>query len=274
MEHIEPTLLPPPVSRAAEPVPRPGFAARRGGILVRALLVAAVLAAAAGGAYFGLRRLFYREVPARPPLSIVPAGSQPLFPSLPVAPTPVPPAPTSLTPPRVAAPEPLPGSDALLAPAAPILAQDQDPPLHREFGTFLAGTGRDVTALSDAQRIALFGEFLEWRSRQNPTAMTPAVRPFPRIVIHVPLGSAAAEALSAQLLTRLGSRPGTVEARHVAETPSRPSIRYFHPEDEPVARQAAAWMADTGLNWTVRDFSSFQPRPSRGTIEVWLPRAN
>lgn len=101
----------------------------------------------------------------------------------------------------------------------------------------------------------------------------PSLRSDPRIVIHVPAGSAAAEALSARLLKTLAARPGTVEARRVADTPTRPSIRYFHPEDEPAARQAAAWMADTGLNWALRDFSTFQPRPSRGTIEVWLPRA-
>ncbi len=101
----------------------------------------------------------------------------------------------------------------------------------------------------------------------------PSPRSDPRIVIHVPVGSAAAEAVSAQLLKTLAARPGTVEARHVADTPTRPSIRYFHPEDEPTARQAAAWMADAGLSWAVRDFSAFQPRPSRGTIEVWLPRA-
>ncbi len=94
----------------------------------------------------------------------------------------------------------------------------------------------------------------------------------PRVVIHVPAGSEATAALSAHVLASLGSRPGTVELRRVAETPNRPNIRYFHPEDEAIARQVATQMADTGLPWTLRDFSTFLPRPSRGTIEVWLPR--
>ena len=94
----------------------------------------------------------------------------------------------------------------------------------------------------------------------------------PRTVIHIPADSAAAAALSAKLLRTLGARPGKVEARVVADAPTRPNIRYFHPEDEAVAKQVAAWMADTGLDWALRDFSMFQPRPSRGTIEVWLPR--
>lgn len=100
----------------------------------------------------------------------------------------------------------------------------------------------------------------------------PAATPNPRVVIHMPAGSEASVALSAHLLASLGSHPGTVELRRVAETPTRPSIRYFYAEDEPVARQVAARMTDTGLLWTLRDFSTFLPRPSRGTIEIWLPR--
>ena len=79
--------------------------------------------------------------------------------------------------------------------------------------------------------------------------------------------------MSAHLQADLGSRLGAVETRRVAGTPDRPSIRYFHPGDEPVAHQVAARMAGAGLVWTLQDFSTFVPRPSRGTIEVWLPRS-
>ena len=94
-----------------------------------------------------------------------------------------------------------------------------------------------------------------------------------RVVIHVPVGSEGAAAISAHLRAGLGSRVGAVEARRVADTPDRPSIRYFHAGDEPAAHQVAAWVADAGLIWTLQDFSTFLPRPSRGTIEVWLPRS-
>jgi hypothetical protein len=101
---------------------------------------------------------------------------------------------------------------------------------------------------------------------------TPPVAPS-RVVIHVPAGSEGAEAMSAHLRAGLASRLGVVEARRVAGAPDRPSIRYFHPGDEPAAHQVSAWMADAGLIWTLQDFSAFLPRPSRGTIEVWLPRS-
>ncbi len=106
----------------------------------------------------------------------------------------------------------------------------------------------------------------------DPGRSTPPVAPS-RVVIHVPAGSEGAEAMSAHLRAGLGSRLSAVEARRVAGAPDRPSIRYFHPGDEPAAHQVAAWMADAGLIWTLQDFSTFMPRPSRGTIEVWLPRS-
>ena len=108
----------------------------------------------------------------------------------------------------------------------------------------------------------------------NESRRDQVVRPRsgPRIVIHIPAASASAEALSAQLLGILGKRPGTIETRVVPIAPMRPNVRYFYPEDEAVAKQLAASMADTGLDWALRDFSMFQPRPSRGTIEVWLPK--
>ena len=105
-------------------------------------------------------------------------------------------------------------------------------------------------------------------TRNTPSATSPS-----RVVIHVPAGSERAEAISAQLRVGLGSRVGTVEARRVADTPDRPSIRYFHPGDEAAAHQVAGWMAEAGLAWTLQDFSTFLPRPSRGMIEVWLPRS-
>lgn len=92
-----------------------------------------------------------------------------------------------------------------------------------------------------------------------------------RVVVHVPPG-AAADALSTRLLASFDPRLETVELRRVAATPSRPSVRYFYAEDEFTARNVAAQMSGTGLAWTVRDFSTFRPLPSRGTIEVWLPQ--
>ncbi len=295
-ERLEPTLawppVPPPKPSAAEPAMTPGPTPRRGRVLGRLLLALAILAGLAWAAYSGLHELFYRDLPARPLLSaVVPATPEPLpapppsVPLAPVASNPVPstPVPSTPVPPPPAAPAPSaalappPAEPAIVAPpvvappVAPAPQTDQAARLRRDFDAFLAGSGRNAAALSETQRSALFDEFLAWRSHNAAPSATPAT-PAPRIVIHVPAGSAAADALTARLLASLGARPGTVEARRVAETPHQPSIRYFYPEDAPAARQVATWMADTGLTWALQDFSTFQPRPSRGTIEVWLPR--
>lgn len=255
----------------------PGTAPWRARLLIPLLLLLAVSAGAVG-AYFGLRGVFYRDVPARQllgstapaaPTQPVPFASAPATP--PPAPGPTPPqnAQPQAVPVRPVPPNSVPFGAVPSEPASqPSPTADQAARLRRDFDAFLNRSGRNVAALSEAQRGVLFDEFLEWRSQNAPPAPPSAE---PRVVIHVPASSPEADALSAHLLTSLGARPGTVQTRRVPETPNRPSIRYFHPADEPAARQIAASMADTGLTWTLRDFSSFQPRPSRGTIEVWLP---
>jgi hypothetical protein len=158
--------------------------------------------------------------------------------------------------------------------SAPPPSAESSAQLRRDFDAFLLSSGRSVATLSEAQRGTLFAEYLGWRS-QNAAVSGAGVSNATsgrRIVIHVPAGSEAAKALSARLLESPPPRSSTVEARRVATTPERPSIRYFYAEDESTAQLTAKWMADTGLNWTLQDFSTFQPLPSRGTIEVWLPR--
>jgi hypothetical protein len=48
-------------------------------------------------------------------------------------------------------------------------------------------------------------------------------------------------------------------------------IRYFFVEDEAAAKEVAAELHGTGAAWRVEDFTAHRPRPSRGTVEVWLP---
>ena len=254
---------------------------RRARILVPLLLLFAV-SAGMGGAYVGLRGLFYRNVPARATSAApAPAMARPeatvTTPANPGAALPGPVGP-STAPDAQAEPSPsLPVVTPPPAAAMPVQPADQAARLRRDFDAFLDRSGRNAAALSDAQRGVLFEEFLQWRSqnvgRPSQSGLTPetSATPAPRIVIHVPSGSAATEALSARIAANLGARSSGVQSRRVAEAPSRPTIRYFHADDEAAARRAAAWLSDTGLNWTVRDFSTFQPRPSRGTIEVWVP---
>ncbi len=251
---------------AAEPSKAPVRALRRGSILLRLMLIPAAVVGMAGAAYTGLHRLFYRDVPARPVTTVVtPAASQ-------ATPSPFAPAPSI---PVLSTPTPLPEvGDRTAPPAAPTVPPPTAPSarLRQDFDAFLANSGRNGATLSEAERGILFGEYLDWRSQGNHAAPTPSDVRNVRVVIHAQAGSEAGKALSARLLASLGPRFGIVEVRRVAATPAQPSIRYFHPEDEPAARLAASWLADTDLNWTLQDFSAFRPLPSRGTIEVWLPR--
>ncbi len=209
----------------------------------------AVFAAMAAATYTGLHAAFDPEVPARAVLGT----PKPVGPPSPVA------APTDSPMPGPAAqevPAVLPGPD----PASPGKTSPSDPGRSRSLSP---APQRSPESAESAGRSSL-------EAVPSPSAAAPSN---PRIVIHVPTGSEGAEAMAAYLQAGLGSRLGTVEARRVAGTPDRPSIRYFHPGDEPVAQQVAARMAGSGLVWMLQDFSAFTPRPSRGTIEVWLPRS-
>ena len=218
-------------------------AARRRRNLALGLAVFAVMALAA---YLGLHTAFYREVQARAVPSVPrPAGS-PLITTPPALPVPGPAIQDS----QASSPAP--------SPASPANASPSDP-------------GRNRNTPPAARRDPETPEPSSLPSRENAPSPAPGT-PAPRVVIHVPAGSEGAEAMSAHLRADLGPRLGAVATRRVPGTPDRPSIRFFHPDDEPVAHQVAAWMADAGLIWTLQDFSSFSPRPSRGTIEVWLPR--
>jgi len=228
-------LAPPVELIAGRLVPPPASAVQRGNRTVRSLLLVAMITIGIGTGYLAARGLFYGGLFHQSP---------PTPPTLSAAPA-TKMQPASSAPPPATATLPAPMPDVLRPALAPVVsspALTPRPALPQQ------------PSLNDSALV-------------NPTAM-----PNPRVVIHTPVGSETSAALSAQLLANLGSRLGTVELRRVPETPIRPSIRYFHPDDEPIARQVAARMADTGLPWAIRDFSTFLPRPSRGTIEIWLPR--
>ncbi len=257
---LEPSAPEEVTEEAAQPALASAHALPRRRPTLRLVLTLGAVAIAAQAAYFGLHALFYRDVPARSSVSV--AALPPALPS----PQPIPSIPYPSTPASPMADVP-PSTGS----AAPLAAE---PPaqLRRDFDAFLANSGRNVAAMSDAQRDALFAEYLKWRSQNVPAAKLPGAMPGKRIVIHIPTGSDTAEALSARLLGILPPEGSTVEFRRVATTSDHPTIRYFHSEDEPAAQLTARWMANTGLNWTLQDFSTFRPLPSRGTIEVWLTR--
>lgn len=96
-----------------------------------------------------------------------------------------------------------------------------------------------------------------------PTASGPGPL---RVVTHFRPGSRQAAAR----LTSRALPEGTVELRQVAATPDSAIVRYFAPADRGAATQLASRL---GSSWAVQDFTHYVPRPSAGTLEVWLPRA-
>jgi hypothetical protein len=95
-----------------------------------------------------------------------------------------------------------------------------------------------------------------------------------RVVLHFP-ASAVREARRVEATLRAA---GLVE---VATVPagfsiSRTNVRYYRPEYRDVGRAVAdlAIAPLDGAPVDIRDFTAFRPRPSPGTIEVWLAGTN
>lgn len=107
---------------------------------------------------------------------------------------------------------------------------------------------------------------------REPLPSTPesAVASGPRVVLHYHDGGAAEADRLAALLTGQGSRFGRIETRAVPGTPRAATIRFFHPEDVGAAWELEAALRATGDDWQVRNFTSYHPRPRRGTLEVWI----
>jgi hypothetical protein len=114
--------------------------------------------------------------------------------------------------------------------------------------------------LPDARRVVA-------EAAQPAEAAPPASRPGRlRIVAHYRLGGRGAAAA----LTERAVPNSDVELRQVGATPDVAVVRYFAPTDQGAAMQLASRL---GGGWAVQDFTHYSPRPSAGTLEVWLPRS-
>lgn len=162
------------------------------------------------------------------------------------------------------------------APAAPSLAAragGQQTRPRSEPVQLPNAPGHGADALPDPQRDAQPGQpepFPPWQARDAASPTTPSSSGA-RVVIHYLGGSGAGAAEADRLAGAAASLATRVQTRMVADTPSAPVIRFFHPEDAARARQLAGALGGPGPRWDVRDFGDFRPKPSLGTIEIWTP---
>ena len=96
--------------------------------------------------------------------------------------------------------------------------------------------------------------------------------PKPRIFIH---HSSRDRDLALRLATKLNDAGLRVaEFRAKNDGPSVASIRYYFDEDRAAAiasRESVRWSLSPAVPVRLQDFRRYEPKPSRGTVEVWAP---
>ena len=188
---------------------------------------------------------------------------------------PVPLRPAPLTAPAPAAPSqrasmPVLPPTGQADPLAPLAPPAFPPAARSEPAQLPTAPGHGADALPNMQGGAQSGESPFWRPRDAAPSGPPSFLDG-RIVIHYRGGSGTGEAEADRLATAAAPLAAKVQTRVVADTPSAPVIRFFHPEDAERARQLADALSGPGLTWDIRNFSSFRPSPTLGMIEVWTP---
>ncbi|MEL6577096.1 MAG: hypothetical protein AAFQ81_14525 [Pseudomonadota bacterium] len=87
-----------------------------------------------------------------------------------------------------------------------------------------------------------------------------------RLVIHhTPTKADAAINLAARLVAAGGAQ---VLTREVGFQIGSAQLRYYHPTDAALTRLVAR---AAGGGFELRDFTAYEPAPSYGTVEIWLP---
>jgi hypothetical protein len=90
------------------------------------------------------------------------------------------------------------------------------------------------------------------------------------VLLHVPARAPAGTAESA-LAALAGAGIVPEGPLRVGMTIERANVRYYFPEDAAAARALSDRIgAATGTPVEARDFTSYRPQPTPGTVEVWL----
>lgn len=100
-------------------------------------------------------------------------------------------------------------------------------------------------------------------------AAAPSGGGLPRVVLHHRAGSYSASEAAGAMASQVREAGFDLnETRAVTATPSQRVVRYFHAEDAPAAARLAGRL---GRGWALQDFRSYEPLPTPGLLEVWLP---
>ncbi|MFK8081947.1 MAG: hypothetical protein AB8B97_16800 [Granulosicoccus sp.] len=90
-----------------------------------------------------------------------------------------------------------------------------------------------------------------------------------RVVLHAQDPAARLAIQLESLLSSLGIR--NVEVRYVDKVPEAVQVRFYHEVDGKAGQVMADVMSLVFDEVAARDFNNYQPSPSQGLIEVWLP---
>jgi hypothetical protein len=158
-------------------------------------------------------------------------------------------------------------SDATPSDAAPTDAATSEPaPSDREVAAALEDA---AAVLREADEGEGTGGPFQPLFTKLPTAQPTETRVF----VHYSAGAVGAPATAMHLVRHLKARGFAAEARPVEFAIPRNSIRYFFDDDRAQAealRDSLAGQVPGGAAPSVMDFTTYEPRPRPGLIEVWL----
>ena len=91
------------------------------------------------------------------------------------------------------------------------------------------------------------------------------------IFIHHRATSQEGQHTASNLKQQLSPLAGYTEIRAVQVLPDAPSVRYFYKEDADAAGHLASLLDPGGGPWIVKGFTTYEPRPRPGLLEIWIP---
>jgi hypothetical protein len=94
----------------------------------------------------------------------------------------------------------------------------------------------------------------------------------PQVFVHYTIGAAGSAATASNAVRRLRAAGFTAEGRAVEILIPRDSVRYFFAGDRAQAEAVSARLQGqvTQGAMPIMDFTSYQPKPRQGHLEVWL----